>query len=112
MDEDIFQKLADALNQVAEDVQRERIAPLQKQINVLKMEKLLLIEENEKLKNVIEVVTQKPVKTYLDHLDAERYRNELRKKEREINALKNEIRKLKNPEISRYSISVKNKKGK
>lgn len=108
---ELVQQLRNALNKAAEDYYEDVVVPLRKQISVIKMEKLVLQDENRKLKQILEDSTKKPAEAYLTHHDAERYRSIIQKKELEIMALKKEISKLKNPEISRYSISIKNKKG-
>lgn len=107
---ELVQQLRNALNKAAEDYYEDVVVPLRKQISVIKMEKLVLQDENRKLKQILEDSTKKPAEAYLTHHDAERYRSIIQKKELEIIALKKEINRLKNPEISRYTINVKRRK--
>ena len=107
---ELVQKLREELNKAADDYYEDVVVPLRNQISVIKMEKLVLQDENRKLKQILEEQSKKPAEAYLTHHDAERYRSIIQKKELEIIELKKEISKLKNPEISRYSITVKNKK--
>jgi len=104
---ELVHQLIEALNKDAEDYYSDVVAPLRSKVNVLKMEKLMLQNENRKLREILEGQIKKPTEVYFDHLDAERYRSIIQKKELEIIELKKEIQKLKNPKVSRYSIDVK-----
>ena len=107
---ELVEQLIDELNKSAEEYYKDVVVPLRDMIRVLKAEKLALQEESQKLKQIIESTTKKPIEVYFNHLDAERYRSIIQKKELEIIELKKEIQKLRNPEISRYTINVKRRK--
>lgn len=93
------------------------IASYSKEIKKLTQDNLELKIQVKELKDKLESQIQNnhgvPGDVFYDHQDAERYRNQNIQLLNENKKLKEEIRQLKNPPISRYSINVKSsaKKG-
>lgn len=94
------------------------IASYSKEINKLTQDNLELKIQVKELEDKLESQIQNnhgvPSEVFYDHQDAERYRNQNIQLLKDIKELKEEIRKLKNPPISRYTITRKNdvRKGK
>lgn len=94
------------------------IASYSKEIKKLTQDNLELKIQVKELEDKLESQIQNnhgvPSEVFYDHQDAERYRNQNIQLIRENKELKEENKKLKNPPISRYSITRKSgvKKGK